>query len=90
VSNAAEISNAVSGQTYEDVPGSAPFYLYIERLSALNVMSGYPCNTLPEEPCEAGNRPYFRPNANVTRGQAAKIVANTFFPGCQTPASPVK
>jgi hypothetical protein len=33
-----------------------------------------------------GNRPYFRPNADVTRGQAAKIVANTFFPGCETPA----
>ena len=33
-----------------------------------------------------GNRPYFRPNNNVTRGQTAKIVANTFFPGCAPPA----
>ncbi|HYP21187.1 MAG TPA: S-layer homology domain-containing protein [Chloroflexia bacterium] len=85
VSNAAEIEDAVSGQTYEDVAPNSPFYLYIERLSALNVMSGYPCGGLGE-PCQPGNRPYFRPNADVTRGQAAKIVANTFFPGCDTPA----
>ena len=40
----------------------------------------------PGEPCVApGNRPYFRPGNNVTRGQTAKIVANTFFPGCSTP-----
>ena len=25
------------------------------------------------------------PSANATRGQASKIVANTFFPNCQTP-----
>ena len=34
---------------------------------------------------DAENRYYFRPANNVTRGQSAKIVANTFFPGCQTP-----
>jgi hypothetical protein len=87
VANAAEIESAVSGQTYEDVAPSSPFYLYIERLSDLNVMSGYPCGGAGE-PCQAGNKPYFRPNADVTRGQAAKIVANTFFPNCQTPARP--
>ena len=86
VANAAEIEDAVSGQTYEDVGTGSPFYLYIERLSALDVMSGYPCGTAAGEPCQPGNRPYFRPNADVTRGQAAKIVANTFYPGCETPA----
>ena len=85
VSNAALINTVVSGQTYEDVPGDSPFYMFIERLSDLNVMSGYACGS-PGEPCGAGNKPYFRPNANVTRGQASKIVANTFYPGCQTPA----
>jgi hypothetical protein len=30
------------------------------------------------------NRPYFRPNNDVTRGQAAKIISNTFFPNCQS------
>ncbi len=29
-----------------------------------------------------GNLPYFRPNANATRGQTSKIVGNTFFPDC--------
>ena len=86
VANAAEIDDPVSGQTYEDVPPSSPFYPFIERLSALNVMSGYPCGTVASEPCQAGNKPYFRPNADVTRGQAAKIVANTFYPNCETPA----
>ncbi|HEX8228724.1 MAG TPA: S-layer homology domain-containing protein [Chloroflexia bacterium] len=86
VANAAGIMNEMTGQTYEDVPPSSPFYQFIERLSALNVMSGYPCASVPEEPCQPGNRPYFRPNAPVTRGQASKIVANTFYPGCETPA----
>lgn len=27
----------------------------------------------------------FRPNNDATRGQVSKIVANAFFPGCQTP-----
>lgn len=79
VSNAAGFSDPISGQTYTDVPPESPFYVWIERLSSRNVMGGYPCGG-SGEPCDAFNRPYFRPNANVTRGQAAKIDANTFFP----------
>ena len=30
--------------------------------------------------CAALARPYYRPCANVTRGQTSKIIANTFFP----------
>jgi hypothetical protein len=83
VANAAGIGGASSGQTFEDVSPSNTFYTYIERLANLGVMSGYPCGTVPEEPCvEPDNRPYFRPNANATRGQTSKIVANTFFPQC--------
>jgi hypothetical protein len=83
VANAAGIGGATSGQTFEDVSPSNTFYTYIERLANLGVMSGYPCGTIPEEPCiEPDNRPYFRPNANATRGQTSKIVANTFFPQC--------
>ncbi len=84
VANAAQINTQVSGQTYTDVPTDSPFYLFIERLSLLNVMGGYPCGG-EGEPCDAQNRPYFRPGNSVTRGQAAKIVGNTFFPNCQTP-----
>ncbi|MEA2574380.1 MAG: hypothetical protein QOH93_1678 [Chloroflexia bacterium] len=88
VSNAAGFNDEPEGQTYHDVPPStseSSYYQYIERLTSRGVMSGYPCGG-PGEPCDDQNRPYFRPNALVTRAQAAKIVANTFFPNCQTPA----
>jgi hypothetical protein len=83
VSNAAEFEDRPTGQTFEDVPTSSPFYQYIERLTGRGVMSGYPCGGVGE-PCSGSNRPYFRPGDNVTRGQASKIVANTFFPNCET------
>jgi hypothetical protein len=85
VANAAGASESVltGTQSYADVVPSSPFWLYIERLSGRNVMSGYPCGGV-SEPCDDRGRPYFRPDANVTRAQAAKIVANTFFPGCGT------
>lgn len=88
VSNAAEITTDVSGQTYTDVgPSNDPssFYVYIERLSARYVMGGYACDTADPNsgPCDSQNRPYFRPGELVTRGQAAKIVGNTFYPDCE-------
>jgi hypothetical protein len=82
VSNAAGIESMPSGIFYTDVPEGHPFYLWIMRLTELGVMSGYECGG-DTEPCDDENRPYFRPFNNVTRGQASKIVANTFFPGCQ-------
>jgi hypothetical protein len=88
VSNAAGFTEGVSGQTFTDVPSSnepSSFYVYVERLIARNVMSGYPCGQAVGEACDEQNRPYFRPGNQVTRAQAAKIVANTFFPNCQTP-----
>jgi subtilisin-like proprotein convertase family protein len=85
VSEAAGFSDPVTTETYEDVPSTATFYVWIERLTTRGVMGGYPCGTVPGEPCGAGNRPYFRPNNNATRGQVSKIVAGAFFPNCQTP-----
>ncbi|HVG00106.1 MAG TPA: S-layer homology domain-containing protein [Chloroflexia bacterium] len=67
------------GQTYADVqPSNDPsaFYVFVERLTAHNVMSGYPCDTREDEPCDGQNRAYFRPGANATRAQLAKIVSN--------------
>jgi hypothetical protein len=90
VSNAAGFNDPVSGQSFEDVPPSnspSSFYQYIERLHVRGIVGGYPCGGAGE-PCEDEARPYFRPNSSVTRGQAAKIVANTFFPNCQTPGRP--
>ena len=85
VSNAAGITGTPTGLFYTDVPEDNPFYTWIMRLTNLGVMSGYPCGG-PGEPCDSENRPYFRPFNNVTRGQASKIVANTFYPNCDTPA----
>jgi hypothetical protein len=88
VSNAAGFDDPVGGQSFEDLPPSdAPssYYQYVERLFVRGIVSGYPCGGAGEE-CGDEDRPYFRPNANVTRGQAAKIAANTFFPDCQSPA----
>ncbi len=87
VSNAAGYNDPVSGQSFEDVPPSnspSSYYVYVERLHVRGVIGGYPCGG-DDEPCEDEARPYFRPNSQVTRGQAAKIVSNTFFPNCQTP-----
>src|SRR4029078_11171495 len=88
VSNAAGIGGTPTGIFYTDVPEDHPFYVWVIRVIDLAVMSGYPCGS-PGEPCDDQNRPYFRPFNNVTRGQASKIVANTFFPGCETSAGRV-
>jgi hypothetical protein len=85
-SGAAGWSETPTGQTFEDVPPSQTFYLYVERMAVRGIIQGYPCGG-PFAPCVGpANRPYFRPNNNATRGQMAKIAAEAFFPNCQTPA----
>jgi hypothetical protein len=61
--------------TFADVPQSHPFYSVIETAIAHQVVSGYACGG-PGEPCDEHYHAYFRPYANVTRGQLAKIVVN--------------
>jgi hypothetical protein len=76
VSLAAGWSEPVDGQTFEDVPASHTFYEHIERLASRGHVGGYGCGG-PGEPCVPPlNRPYFRPGADSTRGQIAKIVSN--------------
>jgi hypothetical protein len=82
VSNAAGYNDTSPNQTFEDVPPSNPFYLWIERLASRGIMSGYPCGG-EGEPCGLDSKPYFRWGNNATRGQTSKIVANSFFPACQ-------
>ncbi len=77
VSSAAQFADPVPStqQTFEDVPPGSTFWSYIELLVGRGIISGYPCGGAGE-PCIApANRPYFRPNNNVTRGQLSKIVS---------------
>ncbi len=84
-SNAAGFNDDPADQQFEDVDPSSPYYTYTSRLVSRSIMSGYACGG-DAEPClPPDNLPYFRPNNNATRGQTSKIVANTFFPNCQTP-----
>jgi hypothetical protein len=69
-------------QTFTDVATDSPFWVYIERLASRGVISGYG----EESKCPETGAPCFRYNDNTTRGQMAKIAANTFFPNCNTPA----
>ncbi len=68
-------------QTFNDVPPGSTFWVYVERLALHAVINGYPCGG-GGEPCPGT---YYRPGNNITRGQMAKVVANTFFPQCAPP-----
>ncbi|HEX9989615.1 MAG TPA: S8 family serine peptidase [Chloroflexia bacterium] len=61
---------------FADVPPTSDFAPYIHCLACANIATGYPCDNTPGslEPCNNCNNPYFRPNANVTRKQIAKMV----------------
>ena len=86
VAEAAGLTQPPGAQQFEDVPPGHTFYDYIWRLTSLGIMQGYPCGGLGEPCVLPDNLPYFRPGSNATRGQASKIVANTFFPECKTPS----
>jgi hypothetical protein len=70
-----------SQQTFHDVAPGSTFWVYIERVYAHGVISGYACGGVGE-PCDPQHRPYFRGGNNVTRGQTSKIIGISFFPGC--------
>jgi hypothetical protein len=88
VSAAANLPMPPPEQTFEDVAEGSTFWEYIEALAHTGAINGYPCGGVGEPCVPPENRPYFRPNSNATRGQTSKIVANTFFPGCNTPYAP--
>lgn len=87
VSQAAGFLDDPGAQQFADVSPGSPFFVWINRLALRYVIGGYPCGG-PDEPCDTQSRPYFRASSQVTRGQTAKIVANTFYPNCDTPARP--
>ncbi|HUS17343.1 MAG TPA: S-layer homology domain-containing protein, partial [Chloroflexia bacterium] len=86
--NSAGLNAAIPStqQTFSDVPYGNAFWVYVERLAPLNVISGYQCGAPPAGACDPQGRPYFLPFNPATRGQTAKVAANTFFPGCSTPS----
>src|SRR3954470_5177197 len=59
--------------TFADVPTSSPFFNWVEIAAANSAVSGYACGG-PGEPCDGQQRPYFRPNQAVNRGQIAKML----------------
>jgi hypothetical protein len=67
------VTPTAGAYTFTDVPPSNTFFYAVETAAANDIVSGYECGG-PGEPCDAQNRPYFRPFANVTRGQLSKIV----------------
>ena len=79
ISNAVGLTGDPGGQTFTDVPSSHAFYPWIERLAMIGAMGGYPCGGTGE-PCDAQNRPYFRPGNNATRGQLSKMLYSALNP----------
>jgi hypothetical protein len=72
---APEATCPVGGRCFADVPSGNPFYEFINRIYQQDLVSGFPCGG-EGEPCDAQNRPYYRPGANVTRQQMAKFIDN--------------
>ena len=81
LSNAAGFNDTPSGQQFQDIAPGSVWYSYVYRLSTHNIIHGYPCGG-NGEPCGPGNLPYFRPNADSTRGAVVQIVSLGFFPDC--------
>lgn len=64
------------GPHFQDVPADSTYYDYVETAQHLGLVGGYACGG-PGEPCVGpDNLPYYRPDANVTRGQIAKITVS--------------
>jgi hypothetical protein len=76
-----------SNNTFHDVPVGSTFYSYVETAFGHGIINGYACGGSGES-CDPQNRPYFRPNNNVTRGQLSKLLMLARGWALYTPASP--
>src|SRR5215204_6081747 len=63
-----EATCPAGGQCFADVVPDNAFYAFANRLYQQDIVSGYACGGLGE-PCDAANRPYYRPGSSVTRAQ---------------------
>ena len=68
-----EATCPAGGQCFADVPSGNSFYEFVNRLYQQDIITGYACGGLGE-PCDAENRPYYRPGSDVTRQQMSKFV----------------
>ena len=64
-----------AGQCFTDVPPANGFYTNVNNLYMDGIIGGYACGGTGE-PCDADNRPYYRPGNNVSRQQMSKFVDN--------------
>jgi hypothetical protein len=78
ISLAANLPNGGQTQAFTDVPPTNTFFPFVQSAFAAGVIQGYPCGQNQFEPCDAQNRPYFRPGNVVTRGQTSKMVVTAF------------
>ncbi|MEP6775671.1 MAG: S-layer homology domain-containing protein [Chloroflexota bacterium] len=62
-----------AGQCFTDVPPGNGFFANINALYMDGIIGGYPCGGAGE-PCDADNRPYYRPANLVSRQQMSKFV----------------
>jgi S-layer homology domain len=76
VSNAAGFGDSQATQMFQDVPVGSTYQVYIGRLASRGYIGGYACGGAGEQCVPPANLPYFRPNANATRGQISKIDSN--------------
>jgi hypothetical protein len=60
-------------QCFADVPPGNSFFDNANRIYMQGIVGGYPCGGAGE-PCDADNRPYYRPGNGVTRQQMSKFV----------------
>ncbi|MEA2575694.1 MAG: hypothetical protein QOH93_2992 [Chloroflexia bacterium] len=65
--------------TFADVPADSPLFGFVEESARRGIISGYACGGAGE-PCTGGNKPYFRPNRDVTRGQISKMLSQAIGP----------
>ena len=81
------LQTPTSGFTFADVPPGSTFFPYVETGAARGLVSGYTCGGTGE-PCDATHHAYYRPSANVTRAQLAKIVVRAVSWALLTPPTP--
>jgi len=74
--------------TFTDVTRANPFFSVVETAYADGIVSGYRCGVAPAGPCDAQNRPWFLPFADVTRGQLSKIDVIAAVWTLHNPATP--